>query len=60
MGIVSGAGKDAVFIAELGSAGMISVPGEGGVSHSELENATPDGLGAECAVLLRAMVSAAG
>jgi N-carbamoyl-L-amino-acid hydrolase len=60
MDIVSGAGHDAIFIAELGPAGMIFVPCEGGISHNEIENATPQDLAAGCAVLLRAMVSAAG
>lgn len=59
MDIVSGAGHDAIFVAELGPAGMIFVPCEGGISHNEIENATPEDLGAGCAVLLRAMVSAA-
>jgi N-carbamoyl-L-amino-acid hydrolase len=59
MDIVSGAGHDAIFIAELGPAGMIFVPCEGGISHNEIENATPDDLAAGCAVLLRAMVSTA-
>jgi N-carbamoyl-L-amino-acid hydrolase len=59
MDIVSGAGHDAIFIAELGPAGMIFVPCEGGISHNEIENATPADLAAGCAVLLRAMVSAA-
>ncbi|MBT8767753.1 Zn-dependent hydrolase [Metapseudomonas boanensis] len=58
MDIVSGAGHDAIFLAELGPAGMIFVPCEGGISHNEIENATPDDLGAGCAVLLRAMLSA--
>jgi N-carbamoyl-L-amino-acid hydrolase len=58
MDIVSGAGHDAIFIAELGPAGMIFVPCEGGISHNEIENATPQDLAAGCAVLLRAMVSA--
>lgn len=60
MDIVSGAGHDAIFIAELGPAGMIFVPCEGGISHNEIENATPEDLAAGCAVLLRAMVRAAG
>lgn len=59
MDIVSGAGHDAIFIAELGPAGMIFVPCEGGISHNEIENATPEDLAAGCAVLLRAMVSMA-
>ncbi|MBP5076649.1 Zn-dependent hydrolase [Pseudomonas chlororaphis] len=59
MDIVSGAGHDAIFIAELGPAGMIFVPCEGGISHNEIENAAPQDLADGCAVLLRAMVSAA-
>ena len=59
MDIVSGAGHDAIFLADLGPAGMIFVPCEGGISHNEIENATPQDLAAGCAVLLRAMVSAA-
>jgi len=56
--IVSGAGHDAIFVAELGPAGMIFVPCEGGISHNEIENAAPDDLAAGCAVLLRAMLAA--
>ncbi|RTY72779.1 Zn-dependent hydrolase [Pseudomonas veronii] len=59
MDIVSGAGHDAIFVAELGPAGMIFVPCEGGISHNEIENAAPDDLAEGCAVLLRAMVNAA-
>jgi N-carbamoyl-L-amino-acid hydrolase len=59
MDIVSGAGHDAIFVAELGPAGMIFVPCEGGVSHNEIENAAPQDLADGCAVLLRAMVNAA-
>ena len=59
MDIVSGAGHDAIFVAQLGPAGMIFVPCEGGISHNEIENATPNDLAAGCAVLLRAMVNAA-
>jgi N-carbamoyl-L-amino-acid hydrolase len=59
MDIVSGAGHDAIFIAALGPAGMIFVPCEGGISHNEIENASPDDLAAGCAVLLRAMLGMA-
>ncbi|QXI25951.1 Zn-dependent hydrolase [Pseudomonas vanderleydeniana] len=58
MDIVSGAGHDAIFLAELGPAGMIFVPCEGGISHNEIENADPKDLAAGCAVLLRAMLAA--
>ncbi|MEG0249036.1 MAG: Zn-dependent hydrolase, partial [Pseudomonas sp.] len=53
MDIVSGAGHDAIFLAELGPAGMIFVPCENGISHNEIENASPEDLAAGCAVLLR-------
>lgn len=59
MDIVSGAGHDAIFIAELAPAGMIFVPCEGGISHNEIENAKAEDLAAGCAVLLRAMLLAA-
>jgi beta-ureidopropionase / N-carbamoyl-L-amino-acid hydrolase len=58
MDIVSGAGHDAIFLAELGPAGMVFVPCENGISHNEIENATPEDLAAGCAVLLRAMLAA--
>ena len=58
MDIVSGAGHDAIFLAEMGPAGMIFVPCENGISHNEIENATPQDLAAGCAVLLRAMLAA--
>ncbi|MDD1015443.1 Zn-dependent hydrolase [Pseudomonas rubra] len=59
MDIVSGAGHDAIFVAELGPAGMIFVPCEGGISHNEIENAAPQDLADGCAVLLRSMLAAA-
>jgi len=37
---------------------MIFVPCENGISHNEIENATPEDLAAGCAVLLRAMLAA--
>ncbi|CRX30040.1 allantoate amidohydrolase [Pseudomonas aeruginosa] len=37
---------------------MIFVPCENGISHNEIENASPDDLAAGCAVLLRAMLKA--
>ena len=58
MDIVSGAGHDAIFLAELGPAGMIFVPCEGGISHNEIESADPKDLAAGCAVLLKAMLAA--
>ncbi len=60
MDIVSGAGHDAVYMARVAPAGMIFVPCEDGISHNEIENATPDDLTAGCNVLLHAILSRAG
>jgi N-carbamoyl-L-amino-acid hydrolase len=58
--IVSGAGHDAVYVAKIAPAGMIFVPCEGGISHNEIENATPEDLAAGCQVLLHAVLEKAG
>jgi N-carbamoyl-L-amino-acid hydrolase len=52
--IVSGAGHDAVYIARVAPTAMIFVPCEGGISHNEIESATPADLAAGCNVLLHA------
>ena len=58
--IVSGAGHDAVYIARIAPTAMIFIPCEGGISHNELENATPEDLAAGCNVLLQAVLDRAG
>jgi N-carbamoyl-L-amino-acid hydrolase len=58
--IVSGAGHDAVYMATVAPSGMIFVPCEDGISHNEIENATPDDLAAGCQVLLHAVLETAG
>ena len=58
--IVSGAGHDAVYMATVAPSGMIFVPCEDGISHNEIENATPEDLAAGCQVLLHAVLDAAG
>ncbi len=58
--IVSGAGHDAVYVAGVAPAGMIFVPCLDGISHAEIESATPEDLEAGCNVLLQAMLSRAG
>lgn len=58
--IVSGAGHDAIFLADVAPAGMIFVPCEGGISHNELERADANDLAAGASVLLNAMLNAAG
>ena len=60
MDIVSGAGHDAVYVARVAPTAMIFVPCEGGISHNEIENATPEDIGAGCQVLLQAMLERAG
>jgi len=60
MDIVSGAGHDAVNVAEVAPTAMIFVPCEGGISHNEIENAKPEDLAAGCNVLLQAVLAKAG
>ena len=60
MRLASGAGHDAVYVARTCPTAMIFVPCEGGISHNEIESATPQDLGAGCAVLLRSVIAAAG
>ena len=57
--IVSGAGHDAVYVARVAPTAMIFIPCEGGISHNEIENATPQDLAAGCNVLLHAVLSRA-
>jgi N-carbamoyl-L-amino-acid hydrolase len=59
MEIVSGAGHDAVYVSRVAPTGMIFVPCENGISHNEVENATPDDIGAGCDILLHAMLERA-
>ena len=58
--IVSGAGHDAVYMAKVAPTGMIFVPCRDGISHNEIEDATPADLTAGCNVLLHAMLERAG
>jgi N-carbamoyl-L-amino-acid hydrolase len=58
--IVSGAAHDAVHINRIAPTAMIFIPCEGGLSHNELENATPEHVAAGANVLLNAIVGAAG
>ncbi|HXC29663.1 MAG TPA: Zn-dependent hydrolase [Stellaceae bacterium] len=57
--IISGAGHDAVYMARVAPTAMIFVPCVGGISHNEIEDATPTDLIAGCAVLLNAVLEAA-
>lgn len=58
--IISGAGHDAVYIAGVAPTGMIFVPCEDGISHNEVENATPEDCAAGCQVMLHAVLEQAG
>ena len=60
MPVVSGAGHDAVYLARLAPTGMIFVPCAGGISHNEIEDASPAHLEAGCNVLLQVMLQRAG
>ena len=54
--IISGAGHDACYINRVAPTGMVFVPCEDGISHNEIESATPEDLEAGCNVLLQAML----
>ena len=60
MPVVSGAGHDAVYMAQLAPAGMIFIPCKNGISHNEIEDAKPEHISAGCNVLLHAMLERAG
>lgn len=59
MDIVTGAGHDAVHMASIAPTAMVFVPCKDGISHNEIEDATPEDLGAGAQVLCDAMLSAA-
>ena len=59
MDMPSGAGHDAMHIAHLCPTGMIFVPCERGISHNEIENATPQDLAAGARVLVEVLVELA-
>ena len=60
MEVVSGAGHDAVYVADRAPAAMIFVPCKDGISHNEIEFAEQADLAAGCDVLLHAMLARAG
>lgn len=59
MPAVSGAGHDAVYAARLAPTGMIFIPCTDGISHNEIEDATPHDIEAGANVLLHAMLKMA-
>jgi N-carbamoyl-L-amino-acid hydrolase len=58
--IVSGAGHDACYLAQVAPTSMVFVPCVGGISHNEIEDATPAWIEAGGNVLLHAMLGRAG
>jgi N-carbamoyl-L-amino-acid hydrolase len=60
MELVSGAGHDAIHLADVCPSAMIFVPCKDGISHNEIEDAKPEHLTAGCNVLLHAMLERAG
>ncbi len=59
MDIISGAGHDAKYLAQVCPTAMIFIPCKDGISHNEIEDATPEDVAAGCNVLLHAMVETA-
>ena len=55
--MISGAGHDAVYIARVAPTGMIFIPCEHGISHSELENTKPEYVAAGANVLLHTVMA---
>ena len=60
MPVVSGAGHDAVYAAQLAPTAMIFIPCKDGISHNEIEDAQPEHIRAGCDVLLQVMLERAG
>ncbi len=58
--MVSGAGHDACYLANVAPTSMIFVPCIDGISHNEVEDAKPEWITAGGQVLLRAMLDKAG
>jgi len=57
--IVSGAGHDACYLSKVAPTSMVFVPCVGGISHNEIEDATPEWIEAGANVLLHAMLGRA-
>ena len=58
--MVSGAGHDACYLAQVAPTSMIFVPCVNGISHNEIEDATPAWIEAGGNILLHAMLGRAG
>jgi N-carbamoyl-L-amino-acid hydrolase len=60
MPMISGAGHDAKYLAQVCPTGMIFIPCKDGISHNEIEDASKEDVAAGCNVLLQAMLAQAG
>ena len=58
--MVSGAGHDACYLAQVAPTTMVFVPCVGGISHNEIEDAKPEWIEAGANVLLHAILGRAG
>jgi N-carbamoyl-L-amino-acid hydrolase len=59
MPIMSGAGHDAKYLAQVCPTGMIFIPCKDGISHNEIEDASLENVAAGCNVLLRVLLAQA-
>ena len=59
MEMISGAGNDAQYLAQICPTAMIFIPCKGGISHNESEAVTKEHAAAGCNVLLQAVVAQA-
>ncbi len=59
MDMISGAGHDAKYLAQICPTAMIFIPCKDGISHNEIEDATTKDVAAGCNVLLQALVEQA-
>ena len=55
--ITSGAGHDAVYVSRVAPTAMIFIPCKDGISHNEIESATPEHVRAGASVLLKAVLA---
>jgi N-carbamoyl-L-amino-acid hydrolase len=57
--MVAGAGHDACYLSQVAPTSMVFIPCIDGISHNEIEMATPEWVEAGCNVLLRAVIAKA-
>jgi N-carbamoyl-L-amino-acid hydrolase len=57
--MISGAGHDAKYLAQACPSAMIFIPCKDGISHNEIEDATPEDVADGCDVLLQAILEKA-